>query len=73
MHVKIWPLVAAGLLSLRNLRNLPARIAACGFVLALIPLGTKPVTSVMIAYHDWLVFLSTAQLGIASQVTAMPG
>jgi hypothetical protein len=60
VHVKIWPLVAAGLLSLRNLRNLPARIAACGFVLALVPLGTKPVTFVMTAYRDWLVFLSTA-------------
>jgi len=59
VHVKIWPLVAAGLLSLKHIKQLPARIAACGFVLALVPLGTKPATIVITAYRDWLVFLST--------------
>jgi hypothetical protein len=60
VYVKIWPIVVAGLLSLRHLRKLPVRIAACGFVLALLPLGTKPATMVWNSYHDWLVFLSSS-------------
>jgi hypothetical protein len=61
IYIKVWPAIAAGLLSVQWPRKLIGRgIAACAAI-ALVPFLVKAPAAVAGYYHDWLVCITSRQ------------
>jgi hypothetical protein len=64
VHIKVWPLAAAGLLIACWPRQLGWRFAVSLLVLAALPLATKPPAIVWARYCDWFAAITGPMLHV---------
>jgi hypothetical protein len=63
VHVKVWPIVAGALLSVRYAKQLPWRLAMCIGLLAATPLAMQSRSDLTASYAEWSEKLADREQG----------